>query len=389
MAARDAVVKASEATGWFMAPRNVGFVVLGWLYGDGDFGRSICAAVNCGDDTDCTGATLGSLLGILGGTKGIPDNWRKPVGDEIRTVAVGNFPPPRTLSELADRTARMAPIVLAARGADVRVRPDAPSAIDAGGSSLADATTATELWARSAYRIEYDLVWAKATLDTMGDPEIVEDAPRPLKLTVENLTPQPLDVTVTWRTPEGLAAEPARQVLHLPPAGGAAQEFAVSLRADDARGAVLRGSVEVRAAGRLTVGVVPFTLVRRLTVDKRDLALASLSAKATSDSELAREQGCTAKAIDGVLAAPDDFEGKRWHSALTPHPHWIAVELPKAATIGRVIINFADPMGHPVDFLGQVSLDGKTWQTVFEERDYADRAGTRRASRRSRRATSA
>jgi hypothetical protein len=81
------------------------------------------------------------------------------------------------------------------------------------------------------------------------------------------------------------------------------------------------------------------------------------------------------KAIDGILAAPDDFEGKRWHSDLTPHPHWVAVELPKPATIGRVIVNFADPMGHPVDFAGEVSADGKTWQTVFEERDYGDSRG--------------
>ncbi len=375
MAAREAVVKASEPTGWFMAPRNVGFVVLGWLYGDGDFGRSICDAVNCGDDTDCTGATLGSLMGILVGTKGIPDNWRKPVGDTITNVAIGGFQPPKTLSELADRTVHMAPIVLAARGADVRLLSDAPSAVGAEAAGLVDAVTAKELWARSAYRITYDLIWAKATLDMLGDPEIVEDAARPLKLIVENSTPQPLDVTVTWRTPEGVTAEPAKQVLHLPPAGGGSQEAAVMLRTGQARVAILHGSAELVASGRLTVGVVPFTLVRRLTVDKRDLALASLGAKATSDSELPREAGCTVKAIDGVLAAPDDFEGKRWHSALTPHPHWIAVELPKPSTLGRVILNFADPLGHPVDFTGAVSADGKTWQTVFEERDYADSRG--------------
>ena len=58
-AAREEVIKSSESMGWFMAPRNVAFVVLGWLYGDDDFGKSICAAVNCGDDTDCTGADHG------------------------------------------------------------------------------------------------------------------------------------------------------------------------------------------------------------------------------------------------------------------------------------------------------------------------------------------
>lgn len=52
------LVKDSEDLGWFQAPANVGFVTLGLLYGEGDFKRSLILAVDCGDDTDCTGATL-------------------------------------------------------------------------------------------------------------------------------------------------------------------------------------------------------------------------------------------------------------------------------------------------------------------------------------------
>lgn len=44
---------------------NLSFILLGWLAGGGDFGRSLCTAVGCGFDTDCTGASLGALLGIL------------------------------------------------------------------------------------------------------------------------------------------------------------------------------------------------------------------------------------------------------------------------------------------------------------------------------------
>ncbi len=62
--------------------QNVAFTILGWLAGEGDFGRSICIAVNCGQDTDCTGATLGALLGILD-PDGIPEQWLEPIGRDL------------------------------------------------------------------------------------------------------------------------------------------------------------------------------------------------------------------------------------------------------------------------------------------------------------------
>jgi len=63
--AREAVVKATRRTGWFNAPNNLSFVAIGLLYGEGDFGKAICTAVNCGDDTDCAGATVGATMGIV------------------------------------------------------------------------------------------------------------------------------------------------------------------------------------------------------------------------------------------------------------------------------------------------------------------------------------
>jgi ADP-ribosylglycohydrolase len=370
MAAREAVVTASESTGWFMAPQNVAFVILGWLYGEGDFGKAICAAVNCGDDTDCTGATLGSLLGILHGTQGIPERWRAPVGEEIRNVAIGNFEPPKTLSELTDRTVRMAKIVLLEHSASVRIA-DAPTDLS-GLPPLVDEAAAKALWARSPWRVPFDFISVRATLDMLTDPLLEADTPRAIAVELQDLTPQPLPVTLTWRLPEGLSVEAATQTVELPPAGGEPVTVRVELRAKEIGRPVLRGSVEIAPRGRPNLGVIPFALAARITVSKDDLALASKGATATSDSEYERDQGGTQKVIDGVLATEWDFEGKRWHAALTPHPHWIAVHLPEPKMIGRVIIHFADPQGHPVDFLGEVSLDEQKWQTVFEESGYAD-----------------
>ena len=60
--ARDKVVEFNREIGWFQAPGNLGFVTIGLLYGEGDFKKSLIYAINCGDDTDCTGATVGSIL---------------------------------------------------------------------------------------------------------------------------------------------------------------------------------------------------------------------------------------------------------------------------------------------------------------------------------------
>jgi len=87
---------------------NHGFTVIGWLYGK-DFGDKLCKAVNCGYDTDCTGATLGSVLGILGGTAGIPKKWVEPIGTDIVVHKfTRNFTPPKNLMELTDRTVAVA-----------------------------------------------------------------------------------------------------------------------------------------------------------------------------------------------------------------------------------------------------------------------------------------
>lgn len=82
---RGMLVEQSADIGWFQAPANVAYVVLGLLYGGCDFKKSMIYALNCGDDTDCTGATLGSLLGIMYGTAGIPADWSSYIGDAIIT----------------------------------------------------------------------------------------------------------------------------------------------------------------------------------------------------------------------------------------------------------------------------------------------------------------
>ena len=81
---------------------NMAFTVLGWLACDGDFGRGICTAVNCGKDTDCTGATLGALLGILDPAS-IGSRWLDPIGrDLVLSPEIRGVTPPDTLDGFTD-----------------------------------------------------------------------------------------------------------------------------------------------------------------------------------------------------------------------------------------------------------------------------------------------
>ena len=59
------------------------------LYGEGDFGKSICIAVGMAFDTDCNGATVGSVLGMANGIESIPEYWTSPFNDTLYTSIFG------------------------------------------------------------------------------------------------------------------------------------------------------------------------------------------------------------------------------------------------------------------------------------------------------------
>ena len=111
---RNMVVEDSADLGWFQAPANVAFVVLGLLYGEGDFKQSLIYAIDCGDDTDCTGATIGALMGIMGGMEIIPEDWRAYIGDGIKSICItnghGRFP--QDCHELTDCIMNLLPTTL-------------------------------------------------------------------------------------------------------------------------------------------------------------------------------------------------------------------------------------------------------------------------------------
>ena len=75
--------------GWCHTIPNDMIVVASLLYGNGDFAKSICMAVEAAFDTDCNGATVGSILGMANGIKSIPPEWASPMNDTLHTSIFG------------------------------------------------------------------------------------------------------------------------------------------------------------------------------------------------------------------------------------------------------------------------------------------------------------
>ena len=78
-----------DAHDWCHTISNALIVVAALLYGNGDFGKSICMAVETGFDTDCNGATVGSVLGMLLGDSAISEEWKAPTHGILDTTVAG------------------------------------------------------------------------------------------------------------------------------------------------------------------------------------------------------------------------------------------------------------------------------------------------------------
>ncbi|MEV4945858.1 ADP-ribosylglycohydrolase family protein [Streptomyces sp. NPDC053755] len=86
----DAVVDRLHAAlggyHWVHAVPNAALLAAALTHADGDFSRSLCAAVSGGWDTDSNGATAGSVAGLLAGHPDrLPTRWTSPLKNRLST----------------------------------------------------------------------------------------------------------------------------------------------------------------------------------------------------------------------------------------------------------------------------------------------------------------
>ena len=277
-------MNADIGTGWFEAPSNVGYTVLGLVYGQGDFKKSMITAVNCGDDTDCTGATVGATLGILGGSAAVPQDWQAYIGDRIITMSIAegiirNLPD--TCTKLTERVVKMAPVVLQANNAKMTIV-SGESEIAAEERPTVDTVSAIRkrLCDLKPYQfeIEGELFSVRVTYDR--SPDIAPGEELGVTLTFIHRTHErekrnncylgsaPYNLNLRWWLPEGFAVEGKKSTLlyhcisregH--PGRVPYKDIRCVIRAGEQVEAINRLVLEVMTDGRPAAVYVPLVLL--------------------------------------------------------------------------------------------------------------------------------
>ncbi len=63
---------------------NGAYIVMGLLYGDGDFNKTISISTRCGQDSDCNPANSGGILFTTIGFKNLPDKYKSALDDTTK-----------------------------------------------------------------------------------------------------------------------------------------------------------------------------------------------------------------------------------------------------------------------------------------------------------------
>lgn len=74
---------------WCHTISNAMIVCLGLIYGNKDFENSVGIAVSAAFDTDCNGATVGSIIGMILGAEALPEKWIKPLNNQLKSGVDG------------------------------------------------------------------------------------------------------------------------------------------------------------------------------------------------------------------------------------------------------------------------------------------------------------
>ena len=275
METRNAILERNMdiGDGWFEAPSNVSYAIIGLLWGQGDFKKSMITAINCGDDTDCTAATVGATLGILGGARLIPEDWRAHVGDDIVTVSINKAHAmtgaqvPKSCTELTDRIVAQAPHTLFANHAGIEITdgenevPDNLSALLLADCEMFRRQT---VYAPFSSSFESPSLIAKLVLD--GSPDILPCQERTVTVYVKArpaLGDEAINLECRWWLPEGFTVQGRRTAVinNLSSHSDGVTVLKFTIKAGEEVSALNRSVLEISPIGRSTPLYAPLVLL--------------------------------------------------------------------------------------------------------------------------------
>jgi ADP-ribosylglycohydrolase len=267
------------------APANIGFTILGWLYGEGDWGNSLSLSVNCGEDADCSAATLGSMLGITHGVGAVPRKWLEPIGRNIKTLSLnlGDFGVsiPKTVDELTDRLTRLTPVFLGLDICDIMT--DKAYSIDVrSGDNLLNGNVPvngyysrnfTDLLEDQPFQLKFENHLMEVILRYGDEPFLKRGEPFTFRLDIFNNIMMPQWLRLKWHAPEELRIAPARDFnLHLEHnhgcIGKTSAEF--SLTAEQISQRKYEIVLDIGSEGRHSRLLIPITLLASYRWENQD-----------------------------------------------------------------------------------------------------------------------
>ena len=162
---------------------NHALTLMSLFLGRGDFRRTMHICACAGWDTDCTAATAGALLGVMGGSASLPRDWLDRLG---KTLVCGIKVPHSntTLARLADETARIGVEMAATRNRTMTIT----------GSPKVPVRPAPET------RLSLRAVYPQG-------PVLWRDQPTPVQLTLHNPTDTVHTGIVTIEPPANVRVE--------------------------------------------------------------------------------------------------------------------------------------------------------------------------------------
>lgn len=265
---REMLVKDFKDEDWFQAPENVAYVVIGLMYGEGDFKKTMIYAINCGDDTDCTGATVGAILGIVYGRDGIPSDWAEYLGDNIVTVAIDRTNiahlMPKTCTELTDRVMKMIPSMFKAYGIDMEYT-DGETDISDEKAQNTLVGIEKKLFARLPYSYDGpDNMCVGSIVEFFEKPSISEGESIKVRIRFFNKVYDQRHLNIKVILPESWTCSPYKrdvylnqQIYHMPAEGYA---WEITLTAGERVEPMNRAIVQVTVPGRPTTLLIPITI---------------------------------------------------------------------------------------------------------------------------------